>query len=181
MVRPFFCLISALFLSSILCNGVQHHAGSNLTETDVRRRERECQITSNQLLPTILFRSVLPLLHRHLPQQSLHTCLCFNPYRCHLFILSSLILSLPGTCYTSSECSSAGGSADGNCAAGFGVCCKCQYQRVSDSQEGLDFEVLGHQLNIRYYIKQHMQHNGQHQHQLCAESWVTPTSVYRSF
>merc|ERR1712051_214228 len=28
-----------------------------------------------------------------------------------------------GTCYTSSECSSAGGSADGNCAAGFGVCC----------------------------------------------------------
>merc|ERR1712013_6767 len=28
-----------------------------------------------------------------------------------------------GTCYTSSECSSKGGSADGNCAAGFGVCC----------------------------------------------------------
>jgi len=28
-----------------------------------------------------------------------------------------------GTCYTASECSSAGGSASGNCAAGFGVCC----------------------------------------------------------
>merc|ERR1712024_134367 len=28
-----------------------------------------------------------------------------------------------GTCYTSSECSAKGGSADGNCAAGFGVCC----------------------------------------------------------
>merc|ERR1712079_633570 len=28
-----------------------------------------------------------------------------------------------GTCYTSSECTSKGGSADGNCAAGFGVCC----------------------------------------------------------
>jgi len=28
-----------------------------------------------------------------------------------------------GTCYTSSECTTAGGSADGNCAAGFGVCC----------------------------------------------------------
>jgi len=28
-----------------------------------------------------------------------------------------------GTCMTSSECSSAGGSSDGNCAAGFGVCC----------------------------------------------------------
>merc|ERR1719228_143054 len=28
-----------------------------------------------------------------------------------------------GTCFTSSECSSKGGSAQGNCAAGFGVCC----------------------------------------------------------
>jgi len=28
-----------------------------------------------------------------------------------------------GTCYTSGECSSKGGSAQGNCAAGFGVCC----------------------------------------------------------
>lgn len=28
-----------------------------------------------------------------------------------------------GTCFTSSECSTAGGTADGNCAAGFGVCC----------------------------------------------------------
>jgi len=28
-----------------------------------------------------------------------------------------------GTCYTATECSTKGGSADGNCAAGFGVCC----------------------------------------------------------
>merc|ERR1712106_763443 len=28
-----------------------------------------------------------------------------------------------GTCYTATECSAAGGSVDGNCAAGFGVCC----------------------------------------------------------
>merc|ERR1711892_790839 len=28
-----------------------------------------------------------------------------------------------GTCFTSAECSSKGGSAQGNCAAGFGVCC----------------------------------------------------------
>jgi len=28
-----------------------------------------------------------------------------------------------GTCYTAGECSSKGGSAQGNCAAGFGVCC----------------------------------------------------------
>merc|ERR1719278_1566463 len=28
-----------------------------------------------------------------------------------------------GTCFTASECSSKGGSIDGNCAAGFGVCC----------------------------------------------------------
>merc|ERR1712241_47828 len=28
-----------------------------------------------------------------------------------------------GTCYTASECTSLGGTTDGNCAAGFGVCC----------------------------------------------------------
>merc|ERR1711994_34183 len=28
-----------------------------------------------------------------------------------------------GTCYTATECTTKGGSADGNCAAGFGVCC----------------------------------------------------------
>ena len=28
-----------------------------------------------------------------------------------------------GTCFTSSECSQKGGSQQGNCAAGFGVCC----------------------------------------------------------
>ena len=28
-----------------------------------------------------------------------------------------------GTCFTASECGTKGGSADGNCAAGFGVCC----------------------------------------------------------
>ena len=32
-----------------------------------------------------------------------------------------------GTCYTSSECTSKGGSSDGNCAAGFGVCCELQF------------------------------------------------------
>merc|ERR1740129_2044844 len=31
--------------------------------------------------------------------------------------------SLFGTCYTASECTNKGGSADGNCAAGFGACC----------------------------------------------------------
>ncbi len=31
--------------------------------------------------------------------------------------------SMKGTCYTTSECSSLGGSRDGNCASGFGVCC----------------------------------------------------------
>lgn len=31
--------------------------------------------------------------------------------------------SLKGTCMTAEECSSAGGSSDGNCASGFGVCC----------------------------------------------------------
>merc|ERR1712008_359216 len=31
--------------------------------------------------------------------------------------------TLYGTCYTASECTSKGGTADGNCAAGFGACC----------------------------------------------------------
>jgi len=31
--------------------------------------------------------------------------------------------NLQGVCYTSEECSDVGGTADGNCAAGFGVCC----------------------------------------------------------
>ncbi|TRY60936.1 hypothetical protein TCAL_13390, partial [Tigriopus californicus] len=31
--------------------------------------------------------------------------------------------NLPGTCLTASECASRSGSASGNCAAGFGVCC----------------------------------------------------------
>ena len=31
--------------------------------------------------------------------------------------------TLTGVCYTSEECSKNGGTADGNCAASFGVCC----------------------------------------------------------
>ena len=31
--------------------------------------------------------------------------------------------SMYGTCYTASECTNKGGTADGNCAAGFGACC----------------------------------------------------------
>ena len=30
---------------------------------------------------------------------------------------------LQGTCYTSQECTDLGGTADGNCANGFGTCC----------------------------------------------------------
>jgi len=37
-----------------------------------------------------------------------------------------------GTCYTATECSANGGSAQGNCAAGFGVCCVFFYS-ASDS------------------------------------------------
>merc|ERR1719192_3268261 len=31
--------------------------------------------------------------------------------------------TMKGTCYSESECTSKGGTVDGNCAAGFGVCC----------------------------------------------------------
>merc|ERR1719228_1955664 len=37
--------------------------------------------------------------------------------------ISSSSSSTYGTCYTASECETKGGSADGNCASGFGVCC----------------------------------------------------------
>merc|ERR1712156_14566 len=39
-----------------------------------------------------------------------------------------------GTCYTQSECSNKGGSAKGNCAAGFGVCCVFLYDDDSQTQ-----------------------------------------------
>jgi len=39
-----------------------------------------------------------------------------------------------GTCFTSSECSSKGGSGKGNCASGFGVCCIFLYDSTSDTQ-----------------------------------------------
>ena len=32
--------------------------------------------------------------------------------------------TLRGTCFSASECTAMGGSADGNCASGFGVCCR---------------------------------------------------------
>merc|ERR1719222_29254 len=38
-----------------------------------------------------------------------------------------------GTCYTSSECTAKGGSSDGNCAAGFGVCCVITTSTCSSS------------------------------------------------
>ena len=36
-----------------------------------------------------------------------------------------------GTCYTSGECSAKGGTASGNCAAGFGVCCKLRSLQIN--------------------------------------------------
>ena len=39
--------------------------------------------------------------------------------------------TLNGTCYTKEECSSKGGTNDGSCASGYGVCCVCKYQKKS--------------------------------------------------
>jgi len=52
-------------------------------------------------------------------QFSLFSIVQFPNLRC----TSSTSSTTYGTCITSSECSSRSGSADGNCAAGFGVCC----------------------------------------------------------
>ena len=37
-----------------------------------------------------------------------------------------------GTCFTSNECSEIGGTADGTCASGFGVCCVLQVSRYHE-------------------------------------------------
>merc|ERR1739844_440158 len=52
-------------------------------------------------------------------QFSLFSIVQFPNLRC----TSSTSSTTYGTCITSSECSSRSGTADGNCAAGFGVCC----------------------------------------------------------
>ena len=68
----------------------------------------------------------------------------FIGIRCHHISILVLVLSLftivrfkneacstttggNGTCYSSSDCSSLGGSISGVCASGFGVCCLCKY------------------------------------------------------
>merc|ERR1712012_685409 len=38
-----------------------------------------------------------------------------------------------GTCYTSTECTDKGGTAEGNCASGFGVCCLFTKDQCSDT------------------------------------------------
>ena len=52
-------------------------------------------------------------------QFSLFSIVQFTNGKCTSLSSSTTI----GTCFSSSECSSKSGSADGSCAAGFGVCC----------------------------------------------------------
>eukprot|EP00093_Oithona_nana_P001154 01154.XXX_2401_3142_1 [CDS] Oithona nana genome sequencing. len=46
---------------------------------------------------------------------------------------SSGSVEVLGTCFSESECTSKGGSADGNCAAGFGVCCTFTINTCGDT------------------------------------------------
>lgn len=55
---------------------------------------------------------------------SLFTIVQFNNTQC---IASSTAGVYQGVCYTASQCSSEGGSALGNCASGYGVCCVCEF------------------------------------------------------
>ena len=61
-----------------------------------------------------------------LEQFSLFSVVSFQNDECN----STTTTGTSGTCYTSSECSGRGGTANGNCAAGFGVCCKFYSQNV---------------------------------------------------
>merc|ERR1719511_654612 len=56
---------------------------------------------------------------RHVKAFSLFSIVQFPNQQC----TASSSTTTFGTCYTASECASKGGSSDGNCAAGFGVCC----------------------------------------------------------
>ena len=79
-------------------------------------------ITFDNLIP--VFRDFFTLLHRSVSKWGEFLNLT-SPPTFTLQVCTSLSSSTTnGTCYTASECSSKGGSADGNCAAGFGVCCK---------------------------------------------------------
>lgn len=40
-------------------------------------------------------------------------------------------LNILGTCYTSAECTQLGGTANGECASGFGVCCSCEKRQIA--------------------------------------------------
>ncbi len=42
--------------------------------------------------------------------------------------------NLNGTCYSTEECASRGGSSAGTCAGGYGVCCTCKFIEKSISQ-----------------------------------------------
>merc|ERR1719347_928959 len=47
-----------------------------------------------------------------------------------------------GTCYTSSECSSLGGTASGTCASSFGVCCVFSISCGSSSSANNSYAIL---------------------------------------
>merc|ERR1712080_758467 len=63
---------------------------------------------------------------------SLFSIVQFPNLRC----TSSTSTSTYGTCMTSSECTSNGGTSDGNCAAGFGVCCIISTSTCTPSNTG---------------------------------------------
>jgi len=50
---------------------------------------------------------------------------------------------LNGTCYTGSECAGKGGSSQGSCAAGFGVCCTITLACGGSSSENMTYAIIG--------------------------------------
>ena len=55
---------------------------------------------------------------------------------------SSLENNLSGVCYTMKECARRNGRASGQCAAGFGVCCLCEYLLKTVKVYGIDTSIL---------------------------------------
>ena len=56
-----------------------------------------------------------------------------------------------GTCYAAEECSNRGGTAGGNCAGGYGVCCVCEYPKWRNIKMAYKNKDIGY-LNPRWII-----------------------------
>ena len=98
---------------------------SNRTEERRRDGSKSSSLCSSLPLHSFNYRVLLSLLYCPVSKPGVYRYLMYSMMYSMMYSTSTGTSSTStyGTCYTASECSTKGGSADGNCAAGFGVCC----------------------------------------------------------